>query len=152
MQPIGCCYWKGGDINPWILSPVGYFKTVCSLRSDWCCMTGPEEGVNGRSLQWPCGGVLGGSRSINSLIYVRGRAGAHDRWAESGSRGWAFDDALPYFQKNAGSGAGVVDGRLIQMRAVVAAIVQETVSGDTDAPTILAAEKAAEIIREDNSA
>ena len=55
----------GGDINPWIHIPVGYFKTMHNPRTDWCYMTEPDEGINGRSLQWPCGKVLGGSSSIN---------------------------------------------------------------------------------------
>jgi choline dehydrogenase len=90
----------GGDINPWIHIPVGYFKTMHNPRTDWCYMTEPDEGINGRSLQWPCGKVLGGSSSINGLLYVRGQAEDYDRWAELGNRGWAFDDVLPYFKKS----------------------------------------------------
>ena len=71
-----------------------------NLRTDWCDMTEPDERFNGRSLQWPCGKVLGRSSSINGLPYLRGQAADHDRWAESGNRVWAFDDVLPAFKRS----------------------------------------------------
>lgn len=90
----------GTDINPWIHIPVGYFKTMHNPRTDWCYMTEPDEGINGRRLQWPRGKVLGGSSSLNGLLYVRGQAEDYDRWAKLGNRGWSFSDVLPYFKKS----------------------------------------------------
>ena len=63
----------GKDTNPWIHVPVGYFKTMHDPRTDWCYRTEPESSLNGRSLAWPRGKVLGGSSSINGLLYVRGQ-------------------------------------------------------------------------------
>jgi len=90
----------GADINPWIHIPVGYFKTMHNPRTDWCYVTEPDEGINGRQLQWPRGKVLGGSSSLNGLLYVRGQAEDYDRWAELGNHGWSFDEVLPYFKKS----------------------------------------------------
>ena len=90
----------GSDMNPWIHIPVGYFKTMHNPATDWCYKTEPDEGIAGRSLQWPCGKVLGGSSSINGLLYVRGQPADYDRWAELGNKGWSFDEVLPYFKKS----------------------------------------------------
>ena len=102
MQLIGCCYWqRGGDINPWIYVPVGCFKTQHNLRTDRCYMTEPDEGINGRSLQWRRRKVLGGSSSSNGLPSVRGQAEDYGRLAdELGNRGWAFDDVLSNYRKS----------------------------------------------------
>jgi len=90
----------GSDINPWIHIPVGYFKTMHHPATDWCYKTEPDEGVAGRRLQWPCGKVLGGSSSINGLLYVRGQPEDYDHWAEMGNTGWSFKEVLPYFKKS----------------------------------------------------
>lgn len=90
----------GSDINPWIHIPVGYFKTMHHPATDWCYKTEPDQGVAGRRLQWPCGRVLGGSSSINGLLYVRGQPQDYDHWAEMGNRGWSFEEVLPYFKKS----------------------------------------------------
>jgi len=87
------------DWNPWIHVPVGYFKTIHNPATDWCYETEPDSGLNGRSLKWPRGKVLGGSSSINGLLYVRGQHQDYDRWAELGCTGWSYDDVLPYFKK-----------------------------------------------------
>ncbi|MCB1430523.1 MAG: GMC family oxidoreductase N-terminal domain-containing protein, partial [Nitratireductor sp.] len=63
----------GSDWNPWIHIPVGYFKTMHNPSVDWCYKTEPDPGLNGRSLNWPRGKVLGGSSSLNGLLYVRGQ-------------------------------------------------------------------------------
>lgn len=89
----------GRDWNPWIHVPVGYFKTMHNPATDWCYETEPDPGLNGRSLKWPRGKVLGGSSSINGLLYVRGQHQDYDRWAEMGCTGWSYDDVLPYFRK-----------------------------------------------------
>ena len=90
----------GRDWNPWIHVPVGYFKTMHNPATDWCYMTEPEPGLNGRSLQWPRGRVLGGSSSINGLLYIRGQRQDYDHWRQLGNAGWSYDDVLPYFRKS----------------------------------------------------
>lgn len=90
----------GPDTNPWIHIPVGYFKTMHDPRYDWCYQTEADDGIAGRKLQWPRGKVLGGSSSLNGLLYVRGQREDYDRWAELGNDGWSFDEVLPYFKKS----------------------------------------------------
>jgi len=89
----------GRDTNPWIHVPVGYFKTIHNPATDWCYVTEPDPGIDGRSLKWPRGKVLGGSSSINGLLYVRGQHEDYDRWSEIGCRGWSHDEVLPYFKR-----------------------------------------------------
>ena len=83
----------------WIHVPVGYFKTMHNPRTDWCLETEPDPGLNGRRLPWPRGRVLGGSSSINGLLYIRGNPRDFDYWRQEGCVGWAWDDVLPYFMK-----------------------------------------------------
>lgn len=90
----------GEDRNPWIHIPVGYFKTMHNPALDWCYQTEPDPGIANRQLQWPRGKVLGGSSSLNGLLYIRGQQEDYDRWAELGNRGWGFKDVLPYFKKS----------------------------------------------------
>ena len=89
----------GRDINPWIHVPVGYFKTMHNPSVDWCYKTQPDPGLNGRSIDWPRGKVLGGSSSLNGLLYVRGQKQDYDRWRQMGNIGWGWDDVLPLFKK-----------------------------------------------------
>lgn len=96
----------GKDTNPWIHIPIGYFKTMHNPKMDWCYMTEPCEGLGGRSIQWPRGKVLGGSSSINGLIYIRGQPEDYDHWRQLGNAGWAFEDVLPYFKKSEGNERG----------------------------------------------
>ncbi len=88
------------DRSPWIHIPVGYFKTMHNPAFDWCYVTDPDPGLNGRQLKWPRGKVLGGSSSLNGLLYVRGQAEDYDGWAAQGNPGWSFDDVLPLFKKS----------------------------------------------------
>lgn len=90
----------GADTHPWIHVPVGYFKTMHDPRFDWCYRTEPDPSVAGRRIDWPRGKVLGGSSSLNGLLYVRGQREDYDRWAELGNRGWRYADVLPYFKKS----------------------------------------------------
>lgn len=90
----------GADVNPWIHVPVGYFKTMHNPGTDWCYMTEPDTGINQRRLQWPRGKVLGGSSSLNGLLYVRGQAEDYDRWEALGNKGWSYENVLPYFKKS----------------------------------------------------
>lgn len=89
----------GRDTSPWIHIPVGYFKTMHDPKVDWCYKTEPCPGLNGRSLGWPRGKVLGGSSSLNGLLYVRGQREDYDRWRQMGNEGWGWDDVLPLFRR-----------------------------------------------------
>ncbi|MDD9917337.1 MAG: GMC family oxidoreductase N-terminal domain-containing protein, partial [Rhodospirillaceae bacterium] len=84
----------GRDSYPWIHIPVGYFKTMLNPKTDWCYETEPDPGLNGRSIPWPRGKVLGGSSSINGLVYIRGQSHDYDQWRQLGNTGWAWDDVL----------------------------------------------------------
>ena len=90
----------GEDWNPWIHVPVGYFKTMHDPKLDWCYLTEPDPGIANRQLQWPRGKVLGGSSSLNGLLYVRGQREDYDRWVSLGNPGWGYADVLPYFMKS----------------------------------------------------
>ncbi|PMR72538.1 GMC family oxidoreductase [Billgrantia endophytica] len=90
----------GRDWNPWIHIPVGYFKTMHNPSTDWCYITDPDAGINGRRLQWPRGKVLGGSSSLNGLLYIRGQRDDYDSWAKAGNAGWDYASVLPYFKKS----------------------------------------------------
>ena len=90
----------GRDTNPWIHIPVGYFKTMHNPSVDWCYRTEPDPGLNGRSIDWPRGKVLGGSSSLNGLLYVRGQKEDYDRWRQMGNEGWGWDDVLPLFKRS----------------------------------------------------
>ncbi|MEL6571692.1 MAG: choline dehydrogenase [Pseudomonadota bacterium] len=89
----------GRDWNPWIHIPVGYFKTIHNPTVDWCYKTESDPGLNGRSIEWPRGKVLGGSSSLNGLLYVRGQPQDYDRWAQMGNTGWSWDEVLPLFKR-----------------------------------------------------
>ena len=89
----------GTDRYIWIHIPVGYFKTMHNPRTDWMFKTEPCPGLGGRKLDWPRGKVLGGSSSINGLLYIRGHASDFDHWRQLGCSGWSYDDVLPYFKR-----------------------------------------------------
>ena len=89
----------GRDVNPWIHVPIGYFRTMGDPSLDWCYMTEPDPGLNGRRLPWPRGKVLGGSSSLNGLLYVRGQPQDYDRWQQMGNPGWGWEQVLPYFRR-----------------------------------------------------
>lgn len=89
----------GRDSYPWIHIPVGYLYCIGNPRTDWCYATEAEPGLNGRALKYPRGRVLGGSSSINGMIYMRGQAADYDGWAAAGNPGWAWDQVLPLFRR-----------------------------------------------------
>ena len=99
----------GRDLNPWIHIPVGYFKTIHNPKVDWCYKTEPDPGLNGRSIEWPRGKVLGGSSSLNGLLYVRGQPQDYDRWRQMGNTGWGWDDVLPLFKRAENNERGADD-------------------------------------------
>ena len=89
----------GRDNYHWIHIPVGYLYCISNPRTDWCFRTQEEAGLNGRSLAYPRGKVLGGCSSINGMIYMRGQARDYDQWRQMGLTGWGWDDVLPYFTR-----------------------------------------------------
>ena len=99
----------GPDRNPWIHIPVGYFRTMHNPSVDWCYRTEPDPGLNGRQLDWPRGKVLGGSSSLNGLLYVRGQPADYDRWRQMGNAGWGWDDVLPLFKRSEDQERGADD-------------------------------------------
>jgi choline dehydrogenase len=91
----------GADRYPWIHIPVGYLYCIGNPRTDWLYATEPDPGLNGRALRYPRGKVLGGSSSINGMIYMRGQARDYDGWAErTGEPAWRWDECLPYFLRH----------------------------------------------------
>ena len=89
----------GKDNYFWIHIPVGYLYTIGNPRTDWCYKTEPDEGLNGRSIGYARGKVLGGCSSINAMIYMRGQRSDYDHWAALGNHGWSWDEVLPYFKR-----------------------------------------------------
>jgi choline dehydrogenase len=89
----------GEDTNRWIHIPLGFGKTFADPSVNWCYETEPDAGANGRKVFWPRGKVLGGSSSINGMVYIRGQAEDFDHWRQLGNTGWSFDDLLPYFKR-----------------------------------------------------
>ena len=90
----------------WIHIPIGYGKTMFHPVYNWGFHTDPDPGMDGRRIYWPRGRGLGGSSSINGLIYVRGQPEDYDRWAAAGNRGWGWRDVLPYFVRSEGNQRG----------------------------------------------
>ncbi|HJU18351.1 MAG TPA: GMC family oxidoreductase N-terminal domain-containing protein [Stellaceae bacterium] len=89
----------GRDWNPLIHVPAGFMKMLDHPNLTWGFRAEPDPGTNGRAIVYTRGRVIGGSSSINGLIYIRGQPEDYDHWAQLGNRGWAWDDCLPYFRK-----------------------------------------------------
>ncbi|HET9107505.1 MAG TPA: GMC family oxidoreductase N-terminal domain-containing protein [Steroidobacteraceae bacterium] len=89
----------GSDFSPWIRVPIGYARTFTDPRYNWMYQTEPEPTLHGRSAFWPRGRVLGGSSSINAMVFVRGQPSDYEDWREAGNPGWGWHDVLPYFLK-----------------------------------------------------
>ena len=90
----------GSDRYLWVQVPVGYLFCIGNPRTDWMMKTAPEPGLNGRSLVYPRGKLLGGCTSVNGMIYMRGQSADYDGWRQMGNVGWGWDDVLPYFLKS----------------------------------------------------
>ncbi|MBZ9937802.1 GMC family oxidoreductase N-terminal domain-containing protein [Mesorhizobium sp. BR1-1-16] len=88
------------DNHPWVHIPVGYLFAIGNPRLDWGFKTEPVPGLNGRSLLYPRGKVLGGCSSINGMIYMRGQAQDYDGWRDAGNPGWGWSDVLPLFRRS----------------------------------------------------
>lgn len=96
------------DRSPWIHLPIGYGKTMWDKRLNWCFHTDPDPNMNGRRIYWPRGKTLGGSSSINGLIYIRGQREDYDAWAAAGNAGWGYDALLPCFVRSEGNERGAI--------------------------------------------
>ena len=90
----------GEDTNFWIHVPLGFGKTFADKRVNWMFQTEPDPGAGGRSIYWPRGKVLGGSSSINGMVYIRGQHEDFDHWRQLGNTGWSSSDVLPYFRRS----------------------------------------------------
>ena len=90
----------GKDNYFWINIPVGYLYTINNPRTDWCYQIEPDPGLNGRTINYARGKVLGGCSSINAMIYMRGQKSDYDYWTELGNRGWSWDEVLPVFKRS----------------------------------------------------
>jgi choline dehydrogenase len=89
----------GSDRSPWIEIPIGYGRTFNDPRYNWMYEAQADPGLNNRRAHWPRGKVLGGSSSINAMVYVRGQPGDFDDWHAAGNPGWSWSEVLPYFKK-----------------------------------------------------
>ncbi|NDE41303.1 MAG: choline dehydrogenase, partial [Betaproteobacteria bacterium] len=89
----------GSDRRFWIKTPIGYGKTFYDARVNWRYTTEPDHGLGGRSSYWPRGKVLGGSSSINAMVYCRGLPGDFDDWRAAGNPGWGWSDLEPVFRR-----------------------------------------------------
>ena len=88
------------DNSLFVHVPVGNFMVMGNPRRDWCFYTDPEPELHNRRIHWPRGKMLGGSSSINGMVYIRGHAGDYDEWAQAGNRGWGYRDVLEYFRRS----------------------------------------------------
>src|SRR5437016_416936 len=128
------------DANLWIHVPIGYGKLFKEKTVNWMYQTEPEPGLGGRQVFQPRGKVLGGSSSINGLLYVRGQHEDYDRWRQRGNVGWGFDDVLPYFKKAENQGRRAVAGESRQNgRVAIARARKEFLvsSGAYNSPQLL---------------
>jgi choline dehydrogenase len=89
----------GGDRSPWIQVPIGYGRTFNDPRFNWMYQAQADPALDNRSAFWPRGKVLGGSSSINAMVYVRGQPADFDDWRAAGNPGWSWSELLPYFKK-----------------------------------------------------
>ena len=89
----------GKDTDPWIHVPAGFYRNIYNPKVAWYYETEPVPEMHNRRIPWPRGKTLGGSSSINGLIYIRGQKQDFDLWRQMGNAGWSYDDVLPYFRK-----------------------------------------------------
>lgn len=106
----------GKDRSPWVRLPLGYGKLVSDPRYTWQFRTDPDSGLNGRRLTWPRGRMLGGSGSINAMVYCRGLPRDFEDWEASGAKGWGWQDVRPVFErletKVSATGEKIGNGRI----------------------------------------
>jgi choline dehydrogenase len=142
----------GKDDYFWIDIPVGYLYTIGNPRTDWCYVTEPDPGLNGRSIGYARGKVLGGCSSINAMIYMRGQKSDFDHWASLGLRGWGWDDVLPVFKKSEDyeHGADALHGAGGELRVEERRVSWEILDAWRDAAEECGIPKIAEFNRGDN--
>jgi choline dehydrogenase len=143
----------GKDDYLWIHIPVGYLYCINNPRTDWLFRTGAESGLNGRSLIYPRGKVLGGCSSINGMIYMRGQARDYDQWADlCGDPSWRWDSVLPLFKKSEDyyGGADAWHGAGGEWRVERQRLSWEILDAFRDAAEQLAIPKTADFNRGDN--
>ena len=97
------------DYNPMIHIPLGFAFTLKNEAVNWCYETDPEQNMNGRKLAWPRGKVLGGTSSINGMVYIRGQREDYDHWSSLGNTGWSYEEVLPYFKRAEHKAEGASD-------------------------------------------
>ena len=114
------------DRNFWIHTPLGFGKTLQNPNLNWLFESAPEPNLNGRKDFLPRGKTLGGSSSINGMIYMRGQAADYDHWAQLGCRGWAYEDVLPYFKKAENNKRGANDYHGIGGPLTVSDLTEQT--------------------------
>jgi choline dehydrogenase len=106
----------GSDARFWIKAPIGYGITFADARVNWKFQARPSPGLDGRGMYWPRGRVVGGSSSINAMVYCRGMPADFDDWRELGNSGWGWDEVRPYFEQSerrvAPDGRALTDGPL----------------------------------------
>src|ERR1051325_4479498 len=98
-KPVPLVAGRGARNTPPLHPPAGYVKLLDHPKLTWGFTAEPDPGVNNRAILYPRGRVLGGSSSINGMIYVRGQPEDFDHWGQLGNRGWSWDDVLPYFKR-----------------------------------------------------
>ena len=142
----------GKDDYFWIDIPVGYLYTIGNPRTDWCYVTEPASGLNGRSIGYARGKVLGGCSSINAMIYMRGQKADYDHWAAQGLRGWSWEDVLPTFKRSEDyvHGADEFHGAGGELRVEERRVSWEILDAWRDAAAECGIPKIAEFNRGDN--
>ncbi len=142
----------GKDDYFWIDIPVGYLYTIGNPRTDWCYRIEPDPGLNGRTILYARGRVLGGCSSINAMIYMRGQRSDYDHWASLGNRGWGWDDVLPVFKRSEDyqHGADEFHGVGGEMRVEERRVSWEILDAWRDAAAECGIPKIAEFNRGDN--
>jgi choline dehydrogenase len=142
----------GKDDYFWIDIPVGYLYTINNPRTDWCYKIEPDPGLNGRSIGYARGRVLGGCSSINAMIYMRGQRSDYDHWAALGNRGWSWDEVLPVFKRTEDyqHGADALHGAGGELRVEERRVSWEILDAWRDAAEQCGIPKIAEFNRGDN--
>ncbi len=142
----------GKDDYFWIDIPVGYLYTIGNPRTDWCYTIEPDPGLNGRTIGYARGRVLGGCSSINAMIYMRGQKTDYDHWAALGNRSWSWDDVLPVFKRSEDyqHGADAFHGVGGEMRVEEKRVTWEILDAWREAAEECGIPKIAEFNRGDN--